>query len=359
MSTATTTLIAIAVAFAVAALAVQIAHTVVHRLIESMHTVSAENRAAVRDRARKLLRALQLFAYGIAALASVSLALTRFGISEQRWDPRLVAHWAFTHGINIVVVVLGATIVMRAATLLIEHLQHRIGYSRNESDLEWQRRASTLRGILSSAVSATVWFFAILMVLRELEIDIMPILTGAGIAGLAIGFGAQNLVRDVISGFFIILEDQVRVGDIARINGTGGVVEEINLRTIVLRDGEGAVQVFPNGTITTLANMSKQFAYAVVDVRVAYSENIDRVIATIREVGTAMQADGNLAAVLLAPIEVVGVESLADGFATVRSRFKTQPLNQHRVANELRRRLMTTFCERGIRPYSTAGRLPS
>ena len=127
-------------------------------------------------------------------------------------------------------------------------------------------------------VTATVGFVAILMLLRELAIDIVPILTGAGIAGLAIGFGAQNLVRDVISGFFLILEDQVRVGDIARINGVAGTVEQINLRTIVLRDGEGAVQVFPNGTITALANLSKQFAYAVVDVRVAYSENIDRVI---------------------------------------------------------------------------------
>src|SRR5256712_9396612 len=112
---------------------------------------------------------------------------------------------------------------------------------------------------------------AILMLLRELTIDVVPILTGAGIAGLAIGFGAQNLVRDVISGFFIILEDQVRIGDLARINGVAGIVEQINLRTIILRDGERAVQVFPNGTITTLANLSKHFAFAIVDVRVAYS----------------------------------------------------------------------------------------
>ena len=129
------------------------------------------------------------------------------------------------------------------------------------------------------------------MLLRELSVDVVPILTGAGIAGLAIGFGAQNLVRDVISGFFLILEDQVRIGDLARINGVTGIVEQINLRTIILRDGDGAVQVFPNGTITALANLSKQFAYAVVDVRVAYSENIDRVIGTIREVGASMERD--------------------------------------------------------------------
>src|SRR4030095_7290241 len=182
------------------------------------------------------------------------------------------------------------------------------------TDLEWQRRAATLSGILTSFVTATVAFVTILMVLRELSIAVVPILTGAGIAGLAIGFGAQNLVRDIISGFFIILEDQVRLGDLVRINGVAGSVEEINLRTIVLRDGEGSVQVFPNGTITALANMSKQFVYAVVDVRVSYCAHIDGVIATSREVGEAMQADGNLSAVLLAPIEVIGVESLADGF---------------------------------------------
>ncbi len=137
-------------------------------------------------------------------------------------------------------------------------------------------------------------FIAILMLLRELAIDVVPILTGAGIAGLAIGFGAQNLVRDVISGFFLILEDQVRVGDLARINGVAGIVEQINLRTIVLRDGEGAVQVFPNGTITSLANLSKQYAYAIVDMRVAYTENLDRVIGTMREVGAAMENDHGL-----------------------------------------------------------------
>ena len=213
-------------------------------------------------------------------------------------------------------------------------------------------RRDDQRASSTSLVSVSIGFVAILMLLRELSIDILPILTGAGIAGLAIGFGAQNLVRDVISGFFLILEDQVRVGDLARINGVAGIVEQINLRTIVLRDAEGAVQVFPNGTITALANLSKQFAYAVVDVRVAYTENIDRVIGTIREIGASMQSDPAWRPLVLAPIDIAGVESLADGAATVRVKFKTLPLNQGKVANELRRRLVTTFVARGIRPYA-------
>jgi small conductance mechanosensitive channel len=131
-----------------------------------------------------------------------------------------------------------------------------------------------------------------------------------------------------------------------------GTVEQINLRTLVLRDAEGAVQVFPNGTITTLANLSKQFAYAIVDVRVSYTENIDRVIGTIREVGESMQQDAVWGPLVLEPIEVVGVESLAGNLATIRVKFKTTPLNQGRIASELRRRLVTTFVGRGIRPYA-------
>jgi small conductance mechanosensitive channel len=256
------------------------------------------------------------------------------------------------HGVNSLVIIVGSYVVVRAAHLAIEHLQYKLGRRHAGTDLEWQRRAATLGGILTNLVTASVGFIAILMLLRELTIDVLPILTGAGIAGLAIGFGAQNLVRDVISGFFLILEDQVRVGDAARINGVAGIVEHINLRTIVLRDDEGAVQVFPNGTVTALANLSKQFAFAIVDVRVAYGEHIDRVFGTIREVGAAMQQDAAWAAQVLAPIEVIGVESLADGLATIRVRFKTAPLKQHQVANELRRRLMGAFVGRGIRPYA-------
>jgi small conductance mechanosensitive channel len=181
---------------------------------------------------------------------------------------------------------------------------------------------------------------------------VLPLLTGAGIAGLAIGFGAQNLVRDVISGFFLILEDQVRVGDLARINGVAGIVEQINLRTIVVRDGDGAVQVFPNGTITALANLSKLFSYATVDVKMAYRENIDRVIGTVREVGGSMERDPAWGGLLMAPLEVLGVEAIDGGAATLRVRFKVLPLNQGKVANELRKRLVGALVARGIHPYA-------
>ena len=347
-----TTAGAVVLAFIIAALAARTAHAVIHRILNALDIVGAENRGAVQARARQLIRALTMLAYGVAALASMSLALERFGINEPRWNPRLLVHWLLTHGVNIVIIGVGAFIVVRAANLAIDHFQFKLARRHRSTDLEWQRRSTTLSAMLTRAVHAAVGFVAILMLLRELTIDILPILTGAGIFGLAIGFGAQGLVRDVISGFFLILEDQVRIGDLARINGVAGTVEQINLRTIVVRDAEGAVQVFPNGTITALANLSKQFAYAIVDVRIAYSENMDRVMGTLREVGASMERDPLWEPLILAPLDIVGIESLADGAATVRVKFKTQPLNQGKVGNELRRRLMSTLVGRGIKPFS-------
>jgi moderate conductance mechanosensitive channel len=293
-----------------------------------------------------------LLAAAVAALAGASLALDRFGVAEPQWHPREIVAWMLSHGVNIVIIIVGAAIAIRAASLAIERLQHTIGGRDQQHDLEWHRRASTLGGILTSLTTVAVGFVAVMMLLRELSIDVLPILTGAGIAGLAVGFGAQNLVRDVISGFFLILEDQVRVGDLARINGVSGTVEQINLRTIVVRDDEGAVQVFPNGTITALANLSKHFAYAIVTVRVAYQEDIDRVFAALREIGSVMERDSAWGPLVLGPLDGLGIQSLSGGSATIRVRFRTLPLNQGSVATELRQRILMAFVAKGIRPYA-------
>ena len=341
----------ILLAFGLAAVLVRLADVVLHRVLARLEVAGPENQAAIRDRARRLIRALMVMAYGVAAAASVSFALTRFGFVPG-WSLASFTQWFLRHGVNIIIIVIGATIVVRGAHLGIEHLQFKIGRRQSHSDLEWQRRATTITGLLSSVVSVSVGFVAVLMVLRELSVDVLPILTGAGIAGLAIGFGAQNLVRDVISGFFLILEDQVRVGDLVRINSVTGIVEQINLRTIVLRDDEGAVQMFPNGTISSLANLSKHYAYAVIEIRVAYSENIDRVIGIVRDVGKSLEADPDWRPFLLGPLEAAGVDSLANGVALLKVRFKTLPLNQGKVANEARQRLLAALVARGIRPYA-------
>jgi len=198
---------------------------------------------------------------------------------------------------------------------------------------------------VQNALTAIVMVFAGLMVLRELDVDVMPILTGAGIVGLAVGFGAQTLVKDLISGFFLILENQVRVGDVARINGTGGLVEAINLRTVVLRDLEGIVHIFPNGSIETLANLTKDFSYALIDVGVAYKEDPDNVIAVLGEIGAELAADPHHR---LNALAILGVDGFEASQVTIKIRVKTVALKQWEVGRELRRRIKRTFDARGI-----------
>src|SRR5262245_49461316 len=181
------TIAEVVLAFVLAAVALRVVRRLVHRTVGSLEIVSQDNRTAIQARAVLLIRALTYLFYGVATVASVSLALSQFGISEQRFDPRLVATWILTHGVNIVIILVGATIVTRAASLAIEHLQHKVARGHGQTDLEWQRRASTLRGVISRLLTGSVLFVAGLMLLRELSIDVMPILTGAGIAGLAVG----------------------------------------------------------------------------------------------------------------------------------------------------------------------------
>src|SRR5688572_17102398 len=167
-----------------------------------------------------------------------------------------------------------------------------------------------------------------LMILRELDVDITPVLTGAGIVGLAVGFGAQTLVRDIISGFFLIAEDQVRVGDVAVVNGQGGLVEAVNLRTIVLRDEQGAVHIFPNGEVKTLANLSKDFSYYVITVPVGFDANVDEVVDALGAAADGVAADPELKANILEPLEVLGVDAFEAGQMVVKARIKTVPQKQ-------------------------------
>lgn len=210
------------------------------------------------------------------------------------------------------------------------------------------RRAQTLIKLARQVLVVVVWVVAGLMALGEIGVNVAPILAGAGVMGLAVGFGAQNLVRDVISGFFVILEDQVRVGDIVTLNGTTGQVEKITLRTIVLRDVQGVVHVFPNGTITTLANGTSGWSAYVADVGVAYKEDTDRVSEVIRAVAAEMRADEVLGPLMLEEAEVLGVDRFADSAVVIRVRLKTLPLKQWVVGREFNRRLKKAFDREGI-----------
>ncbi len=210
----------------------------------------------------------------------------------------------------------------------------------------------TLTGLIQTIGLAVIWTIAIIMALGQIGVDITPILAGAGIVGLAIGFGAQNLVRDMISGFFMILENQVRVGDVAIVNGTGGLVERISFRTITLRDTAGVVHVFPNGTVQTLANMTKEWSAYVMEIGVAYKEDTDRVVEIMKEVGEDLHRDPDYQKKILEPIEIFGVDQFGESEVIIKARIKTQPIQQWSVGREYRRRLKKAFDAKGIEiPY--------
>ena len=259
-----------------------------------------------------------------------------------------VAAWTFASGLRVLLVAIVAYALVRIVGLIVRRFEHELNRGTGLDALEQAKRARTLGSVINKVATALIVGIAALMILRELHIDIAPVLTGAGIVGLAVGFGAQTLVRDIISGFFLILEDQVRVGDVAAINGTGGLVEELNLRTIVLRDIEGTVHVFPNGSITTLANRSKDFSYYVIDLPVSYREDPDRIAALLRKTGEELQADAVFGPFILAPLEVLGVDAFAEKWVVLKARVKTMPLKQWDVGRELRRRIKKGFDEAGI-----------
>ena len=179
---------------------------------------------------------------------------------------------------------------------MIRNAEHEIAEGDDLKTHERRKRLQTVGATSRRFFSILIWSAAILMVLRELDVDITPVLTGAGIIGLAVGFGAQTLVKDIISGLFLIAEDQVRLGDVAEINGIGGAVEEINLRTIVLRDLEGVVHTIANGDIRTLSNKSKDFSYYVIDIGVGYDDDTDRIVEVVRDVARELMQDPAFAA---------------------------------------------------------------
>jgi small conductance mechanosensitive channel len=261
---------------------------------------------------------------------------------------RRIADWTFDHGLRVLLIAVFAWALMRATHLLVSRFEHELNLGTGLDALERAKRAKTLGSVITKVATAVIAGIAVLTTLKEFNVDITPVLTGAGIVGLAVGFGAQTLVRDVISGFFLILEDQVRVGDVAAINGVGGLIEGINLRTIVLRDPEGTVHVFPNGSIQTLANRSKDFSYYVIDLGISYREDPDRVATILRDIGGRLQADPAFAPWILEPVEILGVDAFGDWAVMLKLRIKTVPLKQWDVGREFRKRIRSRFAEENI-----------
>lgn len=266
-------------------------------------------------------------------------------IAKIGWGDFLLA------GTRILLVAVLAGVVLRVLKMALRRLETRLirrEVAEGAVPTETAKRVSTLIYLLRQAVVILIWAVAILLVLQEVGVNIGPVLASAGIAGIAVGFGAQNLVRDVIAGFFLILENQVRVGDVAVVNGTGGLVEQVNFRTLVLRDVKGVVHIFPNGTITTLANMTTDWSAYVMDIGVAYKEDIDQVVEVMQQVGAELRADPTFGPFMVNDLEVFGVDDFADSAIIIKARIKTQPGKQWEVGREYRRRLKKAFDQAGI-----------
>lgn len=267
---------------------------------------------------------------------------------EWRSVTHLVGAWLLTSGLRVALILALAWGLLRAVRVGLDRFETRVMANAGPAGFESAKRTKTLSDMLQNVASLAIIVIAMLTVLQELQVNIMPILTGAGILGLAVGFGAQTLVKDIISGFFLILENQVRVGDVAQINGTGGMVEALNLRTIVLRDQGGIVHIFPCGSITTLANLTKDYSYALLDVDVAYKHDTDDVVAVLVKTAEELRKDSAFGPMTLEPLDVIGVERFGESSVTIRVRMKTLPLQQWNITREYRRRLKKAFDAAGI-----------
>jgi len=249
------------------------------------------------------------------------------------------------------------TLIIVAAWLLTAVLQRSIRVLRERiagrlDDREAAKRAETLARVFRYLVAVVVSLIAGMLVLSELGVSVAPILGAAGVVGLAVGFGAQSLVKDFFTGFFLLLENQVRQGDVVKLGDHAGLVEEVTLRFVQLRDYDGNVHYVPNGTISTVINMTRGFSHAVMDIGVAYRENVDEVMAVMRQVGRDLREHPEFSLRILDDLDIAGVNEWGNSAVVIRCRFRTLPLEQWGVRREYLKRLKAAFDAAGIEiPY--------
>lgn len=267
--------------------------------------------------------------------------LSRISELQSSYGGQMTMTW-----LRIVIILIVAWIVIAILQRAIREFRQRI--AARLDDREAVKRAETLGRVFRYVVAVVISLVAGMMVLSELGISLAPILGAAGVAGVAIGFGAQSLVKDFFSGFFLLFEDQIRTGDVVKIAGHAGLVEEITLRHTRLRDYDGNVHYVPNGMIDSVVNMSRGYAQAVMDIGVAYRENTDHVYKVMRETARQMRADADFGPRILDDLEIAGVDKWADSAVIIRCRFKVLALEQWSVRREYLRRLKMAFDEAGI-----------
>lgn len=258
------------------------------------------------------------------------------------------AAWFTASGYKILLILLVTLLLIRLSRIINRRLFAAFHARKALVDLEFHKRTDTLSDVVQYMVIIVLFVTAGVMCLGVLDIEIAPILAAAGVLGIAVGFGAQGLVRDLIGGFFILLEDQVRVGDVVEIAGKAGVVERMNLKMTILRDLSGNVHFVPNGEIKVVTNMTKGYSRYVLNIGVAYREDVDEVMDVMRAVDADLRNDPEYGPDILEPIEVLGLDDFADSALIIKARITTRPIRQWRTGREYRRRLKKAFDARGI-----------
>ncbi len=265
-------------------------------------------------------------------------------------DSLIESFHAYKDLLHIVVIIFLAWLLLRVSRKLIRLFSDYM--NTHAETAEDKRRIETLARVFRYISTVVISLVAGMLALSELGISIAPILGAAGVVGLAVGFGAQSLIKDYFNGFFLLLENQIRQGDVVEVCGKTGVVEDLTLRYICLRDYEGSVHYVPNGQITLVTNKSRGYAYAVIDVSIAYRESVDEACIVMKEVATQLRSDENIGPKLLEDIDIAGVQDWGDSAVILRCRFKTVALEQWGVRREFLRRLKDAFDARGIEiPY--------
>lgn len=261
----------------------------------------------------------------------------------------LIAPWLLSHGIKIIFITIGTYILNRFLKHTIEKIVRiTVVSDKYLSKQAEEKRQETLIRIFTWSGRIIILFVSTLMILQEIGIPIAPILAGAGIIGIAVGFGGQYLIKDIISGFLIILENQYRIGDVVNFDGTSGLVEDINLRKTVLRDLDGTVHHIPHGEIKKVSNLSKDFARINLNIGIAYAANLDHVIKIVNKVGDELSQDTQWKEFIIKPPQFLRVDDFADSSIIIKILGETQPLKQWEVTGELRKRIKIAFDNEGI-----------
>ncbi len=298
----------------------------------------AEGMAAL---SRTIQRVLQV----AVIVAALLVLLWQLGVDLEYYLAPL-GRWFATRGLQIFLIIAVTAIVLKAVSILCARLSTFL--NRKEGDVEYEKRAKTLGAVIRWVLRLVVLTVAFVMLLGQLDIEIGPVLAAAGVVGLAIGFGAQTLVQDFITGFFILLEDQIRVGDVVQIGDKGGLVEALNLRMVILRDLAGNVHYIRNGKIDVVTNMTKEYSRYVFEIGVAYREDVDEVITVVKQLDEELRNDPEYKDDIIAPIEILGLDKFADSAVVIKARTTTKPIKQWRVGREFNRRMKRRFDELGI-----------